>query len=108
MPSPQRTLSAALEARGVFRREFVEFCSAMVAMLALPPRYVGAVVKALAQANRPILVWLEFQDCAGNSESMFAAAIPRSPNLFSIFFPGNTTSCSWLARASRRKMRSSV
>jgi hydrogenase small subunit len=48
----------------------------MVTMLALPDRYVSAVEKALTQVTRPVLVWLEFQDCAGNSESMLRTSDP--------------------------------
>jgi len=48
----------------------------MVATLALPARYVSAVEKALSQAKRPVLVWLEFQDCAGNTESMLRSSNP--------------------------------
>ncbi len=73
---PEVDLRSALEARGISRREFVKFCSTMVATLALPSRYVHAVVKALDQAKRPVLVWLEFQDCAGNSESMLRSGHP--------------------------------
>ena len=62
MKSDKYALPLALRARGVSRREFAKFCSAMVAALALPTRYVGAVAKALERADRPILVWLEFQD----------------------------------------------
>lgn len=76
MHTPRASLPAALEARGVSRREFVQFCSSMVATLALPPRYLSAVVKALTQATRPVLVWLEFQDCAGNTESMLRSSNP--------------------------------
>ena len=76
MHSPGTTLPAALKSRGVSRREFVQFCSSMVATLALPPRYLGIVMKALTQASRPVLVWLEFQDCAGNSESMLRSSNP--------------------------------
>jgi hydrogenase small subunit len=70
------SMPAALRARGVSRRDFAKFCSLMVATLALPPRYVAAVTKALTQAERPVLVWLEFQDCAGNSESMLRSSNP--------------------------------
>lgn len=73
---PEVDLRSALEARGISRREFVKFCSTMVATLALPSRYVHAVVKALDQTKRPVLVWLEFQDCAGNSESMLRSGHP--------------------------------
>src|SRR5271154_513752 len=76
MKSSKNLLPAALEARGVSRRQFVKFCSTMVATLALPPRYLGAVVKALDRTTRPVLVWLEFQDCAGNSESMLRSGHP--------------------------------
>jgi hydrogenase small subunit len=41
-----------------------------------PPRYLSAVEKALSQTKRPVLVWLEFQDCAGNSESMLRTSNP--------------------------------
>ncbi len=69
-------LPRALESRGVSRRDFLEFCSLMVATLALPPRYVDRVVHALSQTERPVLVWLEFQDCAGNTESMIRSSHP--------------------------------
>ena len=66
----------ALEKRGISRREFMNFCSAMAAILALPPRCVAAVAEALQLADRPVLVWLEFQDCAGNTESMLRSSDP--------------------------------
>src|ERR1017187_1826324 len=76
MKSNRYALPAALQARGGSRREFAKFCSLMVATLALPPRYLSAVEKALSQTARPVLVWLEFQDCAGNSESMLRTSNP--------------------------------
>jgi hydrogenase small subunit len=66
----------ALQTRGISRREFMNFCSAMVATLALPERYLGAVAEALSRTDRPVLVWLEFQDCAGNTESMLRSSDP--------------------------------
>jgi hydrogenase small subunit len=48
----------------------------MVATLALPPRYVAQVAAALGKAKKPVLVWLQFQDCAGNSESILRAGHP--------------------------------
>jgi hydrogenase small subunit len=75
LPSTQ-TLSGALERNGVNRRRFIKFCTAMVATLALPPRYVAQVASALGKAKKPVLVWLQFQDCAGNSESMLRSSHP--------------------------------
>src|SRR6516165_6032161 len=66
----------ALKARGVSRRRFIEFCSAMVATLALPDRYLARVVEAVGKAKKPVLVWVQFQDCAGNSESILRASHP--------------------------------
>lgn len=71
-----KNLSEALKARGVSRRNFIEFCAAMVATLALPPRYLAQVVEAVGKSKKPVLVWMEFQDCAGNSESILRASHP--------------------------------
>jgi hydrogenase small subunit len=67
---------AALERRNISRRDFLRFCSVMTGALALPARYTTQIVKALEQTKRPALVWLEFQDCAGNSESALRAGHP--------------------------------
>lgn len=67
---------AALERRGVSRRDFLKFCGVMTGALALPMRYTPRIVRALEQTTRPVLVWLEFQDCAGNTESALRASHP--------------------------------
>ncbi len=67
---------AALSRRGISRRDFLKFCTVMTSALALPMRYTPRIVRALEQAQRPALVWLEFQDCAGNSESALRASHP--------------------------------
>ena len=46
----------------------------MTATLALPPRYVAQVAAALEKARKPVQVWLQFQDRAGNSESMLRSS----------------------------------
>ena len=61
---------------GVDRRAFLAFCSTMAAALVLPESYVPAIAKALTNAKRPVLVWLEFQDCAGCTESFLRASNP--------------------------------
>src|SRR5690348_11784946 len=67
---------AALEQRGVTRRSFLKFCSVMAGALALRLNYAPRIVKALETTTRPALVWLEFQDCAGNTESALRASHP--------------------------------
>ena len=70
-----------LEARGLSRREFVGFCTVMASALALP-RTVGARMAAeLQRAEKPVLVWLEYQDCAGNSESLLRAGRPTAAEI---------------------------
>jgi hydrogenase small subunit len=69
-------LSEELAYRGVSRREFLEFCSAMAGVLALPTAAAGEIAHALEKAKKPTLVWLEFQDCCGNTESFLRASRP--------------------------------
>ena len=71
----------ALQQKGVNRRRFMKFCAAMTATLALPPRYVAQVASALEKTKKPVLVWLEFQDCAGNTESMLRSSHPTVEDL---------------------------
>ncbi|MGZ8596378.1 MAG: hydrogenase small subunit [Actinomycetota bacterium] len=64
------------------RRDFLRFCSFMTAVLALPPRYTlriaGALRAAATAAVRPSVIWLEFQDCAGDSESFLRTSHPTA------------------------------
>jgi hydrogenase small subunit len=66
----------ALVRRGVSRREFLKFCTIVAGTLALPPSFVPRIAKAVEEAKKPTLVWLEYQDCAGCSESLLRAARP--------------------------------
>jgi len=62
--------------RGVSRRDFMKFCTAMAATLALPAGFATKIAEALEKARKPSLVWLEFQDCAGDTESFLRANKP--------------------------------
>ncbi len=65
-----------LQKRGVSRRDFMKFCTAMAAVLALPETFAGKIAEAIEKAKKPSLVWLEFQDCAGNTEALLRATKP--------------------------------
>src|SRR6202453_1749274 len=67
--------------RGISRRRFMEFCAAMATTLALPSSYAQVIANALSQKRKPVLVWLEFQDCAGNTESMLRSSHPSVEDL---------------------------
>lgn len=70
------SLEERLARRGVTRRQFLKFCSIMTASLALPLHYTERVAAALSAAPRVPVVWLEFQDCAGDTESFLRASNP--------------------------------
>ncbi len=74
--SARAWLAEEYERRGITRRDFIRFCSAMASALALPAAFGPRIAAALEKAKKPILVWLEFQDCAGNTESFLRAARP--------------------------------
>src|SRR5215831_5225169 len=76
MLSPNTNLNTALEQRGITRRQLVKFCSAMLGTLALPERYLAQTVAAVSKTKKPVLVWLQFQDCTGCSESMLRSSHP--------------------------------
>lgn len=74
-------LDERLAQRGVSRRQFLKFCGFMAATLALPSHYGERIAAALEAAPRVPLVWLEFQDCAGNSESFLRASSPSAAEI---------------------------
>ncbi len=76
-----RDLKRELEFHGVSRRDFIGFCASMAAVLGLPDAATPAIAQAVETGERPILVWLEFQDCAGNSESFLRASHPTVADL---------------------------
>ncbi len=65
-----------LERRGVSRREFMGFCGVMASALALPRTAGARILAEIKKTEKPVLVWLEFQDCAGNTESLLRASRP--------------------------------
>lgn len=74
--SPEGTIYESLLNKGYSRRDFLKLCTALTATLSLPVSFVSKVAEALETKKKPILVWLEFQDCAGNSEALLRATKP--------------------------------
>ncbi len=69
-------LGDELARRGVSRRQFVQFCAGVATYFALPKSAAAEMVAAVEKTLKPSLVWLEFQDCCGNSESLLRASRP--------------------------------
>ncbi|HUJ58664.1 MAG TPA: hydrogenase small subunit [Kofleriaceae bacterium] len=78
MRGSDSTFRRELAARGLTRRDFVEFCAGVAALLGLPRGAAAQVAKALELKRKPTLIWLEFQDCAGNTESFLRASKPSA------------------------------
>ena len=74
--APTDSILHALASHGVTRRRFLEFCAATTALLAIPQSYTPRIARALEDKAKPTVVWLEFQDCAGNTESFLRAVAP--------------------------------
>jgi hydrogenase small subunit len=57
------------------------FCGSMAAIIGLPASATPVIAAAIEHGTRPILVWLEFQDCTGNTESFLRATHPTVADL---------------------------
>jgi hydrogenase small subunit len=77
------TLGERLTQQGISRRAFLKFCTAVASLMALPPGSAPAIAAALAQAKRPSVIWLSFQECTGCTESLTRS---YSPTLESMIF----------------------
>lgn len=76
-PANKLDFADLLEENGIDRREFMKWASATTAMLMLPPMFTPLVADAAVIMNRAPVIWLELQDCAGNSEALLRADGPK-------------------------------
>ncbi len=74
----ERTLGQILWERQVSRRDFLKFCTVMAGTLALENTFVPHIARALESPKRTPVIWLEFQDCAGCTESFLRASRPTA------------------------------
>ena len=80
------TIGEQLEKSGIPRREFLEFCTKL--MIAAPvglaitkQAWAGEVAAEVAKLKRPSVVWLEFQDCTGCTETLLRTSRPSVDEL---------------------------
>ena len=66
-----------LESQGIERRDFMKWASAVTGMLMLPASFTPLVADAALLMNRAPVIWLELQDCAGNSEALLRSDGPK-------------------------------
>jgi hydrogenase small subunit len=65
-----------LRSHNVSRRRFLAYCAGLTSLLALPVSFTTSVAEALAATDRPRVIWLEFQDCTGCTESFLRSDDP--------------------------------
>ena len=80
-PEGDLSLAARLAAFSVDRRSFLKYCAGLTAVLSLPNVFTKRVSETLGSQTKPSLIWFEFQDCAGDTESLLRA---RNPALASL------------------------
>ncbi len=73
--------SSELEERGVSRRDFLKFCTAMAASLAMPFSFAPAIAQAVTDPKRPPVIWLHFQDCTACTETLLRSFHPTVEQL---------------------------
>jgi len=79
--SRDESLGAHLEQQGVNRREFLEFCGKMAAVLGLSSVAIPRIANALETLKRPSVIWLQLQECTGCVESVIRTSEPTIGDL---------------------------
>lgn len=65
----------------VSRRDFVRFCSMAAAAVGLGPLAAEDFVKAAERGAKPSVIWLQFQECTGCTESLLRTSAPGVDDL---------------------------
>jgi hydrogenase small subunit len=79
--SAPTTLGDHLEARGVSRRAFLEYCGRLAIVLGLAESVGPRLAHALQAARRPSVIWIQLQECTGCVESVLRTVEPTIGNL---------------------------
>lgn len=71
-----------LAQRGVSRRSFMKYCTALTATMGLSSSFVPKVAEVFAAPKqRPPVIWLHFGECTGCSESLLRTQYPYIDDL---------------------------
>lgn len=71
----KKTNETDLEARGINRRDFMKFCTAIAVTMGMGPSFAPEVASALTN-RRPSLVYLHMAECTGCSEALLRTYKP--------------------------------
>ena len=79
--SDDEALGGYLGRRGISRRDFIEFCGQMAAVLGLSSLAVPRIAEAMESLRRPSVIWLQLQECTGCVESVIRTSDPTIGDL---------------------------
>jgi len=79
--SRDESLGTHLERRGISRRDFLEFCGQMAAILGVSSLAVPRIAEAMETLRRPSVIWLQLQECTGCVESVIRTSEPTIGDL---------------------------
>ncbi len=79
--SDDEALGGYLGRRGISRRDFIEFCGQMAAVLGLSSLAVPRIAEAMEALKRPSVIWLQLQECTGCVESVIRTSDPTIGDL---------------------------
>ncbi|RXJ88873.1 Ni/Fe hydrogenase [Arcobacter sp. CECT 8983] len=77
----EKSIERHLEEKGVSRRDFMKWATAITAMLALPGSFTPLVAKAAKLSDRLPIIWLHMAECTGCSESLLRTDAPTIDSL---------------------------
>jgi hydrogenase small subunit len=69
-------LTVELERHGITRRELMKYFAGTAAVLGLSEAMGLKMARAVERGAKPSVVWLEFQDCTGDTEGFLRASRP--------------------------------
>ena len=76
------SLREVLRTSGTSRRDFLQYCTAISATLALPQTFAPQIAEALENEDtRPSVIWMEFQSSSGDSEAILRSGRPKIGDL---------------------------
>ena len=79
---PSEKFLETLEARGISRRQFIKYCASVAALLGMSELQIPRIAEAIEKlTQRPPLVWLDFMECLGCTESFINATHPEVDKL---------------------------
>lgn len=77
MEREEKEFYERLEQKGVSRRDFMKFCTALTATMGLSSSFVPKVAEVFAAPKqRPPVIWLHFAECTGCSEALLRTMYP--------------------------------